>query len=179
MNPIAYIAETLEVIIAGHPQSKIEDLIAVAIPQKVKLASIGSRLTYNRPYRPAPVTRSSASLRKRGRRRPSVGSQRRHLQLPTYDALPDAVVNTACGHQDRPLSSDETMYLRNFTSGAGYILAHADTSERSDETSSMIKTRRSATDRPGPFPRTGRHQFNREQRSPPRHAASFASFEPN
>jgi len=27
VNPIAYIAETLEVIIAGHPQSKVDDLM--------------------------------------------------------------------------------------------------------------------------------------------------------
>ncbi|MHC2635127.1 hypothetical protein ACVIU7_009435 [Bradyrhizobium liaoningense] len=27
VNPVAYIAQTLEAIIAGHPQSRIEDLM--------------------------------------------------------------------------------------------------------------------------------------------------------
>lgn len=45
VNPAAYIAETLEAIIDGHPHSRIEDLIALAVPQNVKPASVGQRLS--------------------------------------------------------------------------------------------------------------------------------------
>ena len=45
INPAAYIAETLETIIDGHPHSRIEDLMPWRFPQNVKPASIGLRLS--------------------------------------------------------------------------------------------------------------------------------------
>ncbi|MFC7698337.1 transposase domain-containing protein [Bradyrhizobium sp. GCM10028915] len=41
VNPAAYIAETLEAIIDGHPHSRIEDLMPWRFRKAVKPASIG------------------------------------------------------------------------------------------------------------------------------------------
>ncbi|MCK1602965.1 transposase domain-containing protein, partial [Bradyrhizobium sp. 166] len=63
-NPAAYIAETLETIIDGHPHSRIEDLMPWRFRKNVKPASIGLRLSayYQLPNRSTVPTEAESSI---------------------------------------------------------------------------------------------------------------------